>query len=193
MAAIHSIAVFCGSRLGHKPAYQAAARALGTGLAAARIRLVYGGGRVGMMGAVADAVLAGGGQVLGVIPDFLLQWEVAHPGVTDMVVTASMHARKQRMAEESDAFVALPGGLGTLDETIEIITWRLLRLHDKPILLCDVEGSAGPLEAAIEAAIAQGFAGPEARRSYEVVNGVTALLTRLTALPAGSGGASERL
>ncbi len=193
MLKINSIAVFCGSRLGHNPAYEAAARTLGSGLAAAGIRLVYGGGRVGMMGVLADAVLEGGGNVLGVIPDFLLQWEVAHPGVADMVVTASMHARKQHMAEQADAFVALPGGLGTLDETIEIITWRLLRLHNKPILLCNVEGSAAPLQAAIEAAIAQGFAGEEARDTYEVVDGVAALLQRLGTLPAGLTGPTERL
>lgn len=193
MAGIHSIAVFCGSRLGANPAYAAAARDLGLGLAAAGIRLVYGGGRVGLMGALADSLLAAGGSVRGVIPDFLVQWEVAHPGVTDMVVTASMHARKQRMAEEADAFVALPGGLGTLDETIEIITWRLLRLHDKPILLCDVDGSAAPLCAAIEAAIAQGFAAPTARAAYEVVEGVPALLERLGRLETGSSVRTERM
>ncbi|MDR3537508.1 MAG: TIGR00730 family Rossman fold protein [Acetobacteraceae bacterium] len=193
MPAINSIAVFCGARLGNNPAYEAAAHAMGSGLAAAGIRLIYGGGRVGMMGVLADAVLDGGGTVLGVIPDFLLKWEVAHPGVTDMVVTGSMHARKQHMAEQADAFVALPGGLGTLDETIEIITWRLLHLHDKPILLCNVDGSAAPLRAAIEAAIAQGFADEEARGAYEVIDGVPALLDRLRLLPAGSAGPAGRL
>jgi uncharacterized protein (TIGR00730 family) len=193
MTAINSVAVFCGSRLGANPAFEAAARALGTGLAAAGIRLVYGGGKLGLMGVLADAVLAAGGQVRGVIPDFLVEWEVAHPGVTDMVVTASMHARKQRMAEEADAFITMPGGLGTLDETIEIITWRLLRLHDKPVLLCDVEGSTAPLRAMIDASIANGFAAPEARNTYEVVFGVSPLLERLQALPAGAAGSIERL
>jgi uncharacterized protein (TIGR00730 family) len=193
MASIHSVAVFCGSRLGTNPAFAAASHALGTGLAAAGIRLVYGGGKLGLMGVLADAALAAGGQVRGVIPDFLVGWEVAHPGVTDMVVTDSMHARKQLMAEEADAFVTMPGGVGTLDETIEIITWRLLRLHDKPILLCDVAGSAAPLQAMIDASIALGFAAHEARSAFEVVPGVPALLQRLQALPAGTSGSVARL
>jgi uncharacterized protein (TIGR00730 family) len=193
MPSIHSVAVFCGARSGTNPAHAAAARELGAGLAANGIRLVYGGGRVGIMGTLADAVLAGGGQVLGVIPEFLTQQEVAHPGVQEMVVTSSMHSRKQHMAEQADAFVSMPGGLGTLDETVEIMTWRLLRLHDKPILLCDVEGSAAPLNALIEAVIAQGFAGPEARDTFERVSGVPALLDRLRALPPGPASSAARL
>src|SRR3954454_6306859 len=116
MTAIHSIAVFCGSRSGHDPIHAKAGRVLGRGLAELGIRLVYGGGRVGLMGVVADAVLEGGGSVLGVIPDFLMRREVAHGGVTEMVVTDSMHDRKRRMYEESDAFLTMPGGIGTLDE-----------------------------------------------------------------------------
>ena len=149
MPQIHSVAVFCGARAGSAPVFRQAATALGRGLAEAGIRLVLGGGRIGLMGAVADAALASGGAVTGVIPDFLTRAEVAHPGVRDMVVTDSMHSRKQRMFELSDAFVSLPGGLGTLDETVEIITWRQLRLHAKPVLLCDVAGSAGPFLAMI--------------------------------------------
>lgn len=193
MARIYSIAVFCGSRAGNDPVYAEAARALGRGLAAAGIRLVYGGGRVGLMGQVADAVLKNGGTVLGVIPEFLTRWEVAHEGVSDMVVTDSMHSRKRHMFEEADAFVSLPGGLGTMDETIEILTWRQLRLHSKPILLCDVIGSAAPFVAAIDAAIAQGFAPKEAREWFEVVDGVPALLERLGTLPIGRAGPAERL
>lgn len=193
MPAIQSIAVFCGSRPGNHPGFARAARDLGHGLAKAGIRLVYGGGRIGLMGAVADAVLEAGGEVLGVIPEFLTRREVAHSGVTDMVTTDSMHSRKQRMFAESDAFVSMPGGLGTLDETIEIITWRQLGLHDKPILLCDVNGSARALEAAIEAAIATGFAGADTRRLYEVIDGVPALLQRLQALPSGVSVPAERL
>ena len=113
MHEISSVAVFCGSRLGGDPAFAAAAGELGTGLGRAGNRLVYGGGRNGMMGVLADAVLAAGGAVLGVIPDFLTKWEVAHPHVTEMIVTSSMHDRKRRMAEVADAFVALPGGLGS--------------------------------------------------------------------------------
>ncbi len=142
MPAIHSLAVFCGSRVGAGPAYAEAGRALGRGLARAGIRLVYGGGRIGIMGVVADAVLQAGGNVLGVIPDFLTRIEVAHQAVSEMIVTDSMHARKLRLYEEADAFLTMPGGLGTFDETFEVITWRQLGLHDKPILLCNVAGWA---------------------------------------------------
>lgn len=193
MPAIHSVAVFCGSRPGDHPAFAHAARTLGRSLGEAGIRLVYGGGRVGLMGAIADAVLAAGGEVLGVIPEFLTRLEVAHSGVTDMAVTDSMHSRKQRMFAESDAFISMPGGLGTLDETIEIITWRQLGLHDKPILVCDVAGSAAPLVGAIEGAIANGFARQETLRLFELVHGVPALLARLRELPSGAAVAAERL
>ncbi|MGE4046357.1 MAG: TIGR00730 family Rossman fold protein [Acetobacteraceae bacterium] len=193
MTRIHSIAVFCGSRPGNDPAFAAAAHDLGHGLAAAGIRLVYGGGRVGLMGILADAVLEAGGTVLGVIPEFLIRWEVAHQGLNEMAVTDSMHDRKRRMFEEADAFLSMPGGIGTLDETIEIISWRQLRLHDKPILICDVAGSSAPLAAALEANIARGFAAPETRRLYEFVEGVPAALDRIKALPRGPGGPPERL
>ena len=183
MPHIHSVAVFCGSRAGNDPAYQAAAQALGKGLAEAGIRLVYGGGRVGLMGVLADAALAAGGTVLGVIPEFLTRREVAHESVTEQVVTESMHSRKQRMFEAADAFISLPGGLGTLDETIEIITWRQLRLHTKPILICNVAGSATPFLATIEAAIDADFALPGTRQLYEVLQGVPAVLQRLSHLP----------
>ena len=180
----YSVAVFCGSRLGNNPAFAAAATALGAGLARAEMRLIYGGGKVGMMGALADAALAAGGQVVGVIPEFLIGWEVAHPGLTDIVVTTSMHARKQRMAEMADAFVMLPGGLGTLDETVEILTWRQLRLHAKPVFLCDIAGSAAPLVNAVDAFIAQGFSSPEIRGYFQQLDGVAATLARLAALAA---------
>jgi uncharacterized protein (TIGR00730 family) len=182
MPEINAVAVFCGSRSGNDPAYRSAAQALGQGLAEAGIRLVFGGGRIGLMGIMADAALGAGGEVLGVIPEFLTRREVAHEGITELAVTNSMHSRKQRMFEAADAFVSLPGGLGTLDETIEIITWRQLRLHDKPILLCDVAGFTGPFLATIEAAIAADFAFQEARQLYEVVSGVPAVLQRLAHL-----------
>ena len=193
MTAIQSLAVFCGSRVGINPAYAEAGRALGHGLGKAGIRLVFGGGRIGIMGVVADAVLAAGGKALGVIPEFLTQWEVAHEHVTQMVVTDSMHTRKRRLYEESDAFLIMPGGLGTFDEAFEIITWRQLRLHDKPILLCNVAGSVDPLVATIDHAIAQGFADPGCRKLFEVIEGVAAVLERLKALPAGTGGPPDRL
>jgi uncharacterized protein (TIGR00730 family) len=193
MTAIHSLAVFCGSRVGVNPAYANAGRALGRGLGQAGIRLVFGGGRIGIMGVVADAVLAAGGKVLGVIPEFLTQWEVAHENVTQMVVTDSMHTRKRRLYEESDAFLVMPGGLGTFDEAFEIITWRQLRLHDKPILLCNVAGSIEPFVATIDHAISQGFADPACRALFEVIEGVPAVLERLKTLPAGRSGSAERL
>ena len=191
MPKIHSVGVFCGSRHGASPAFATAARDLGTGLAQRGMRLVYGGGRVGLMGVIADAALAAGGEVLGVIPEFLKRWEVAHEGLKHMIVTPGMHVRKHRMFEAADAFVTLPGGIGTLDETIEVISWRQLRLHDKPILICDVEGSAEPLRLALEATITQGFADPATRGLYEFVPGVAATLDRLSALhqaPAAGAG-----
>jgi uncharacterized protein (TIGR00730 family) len=193
MSHIHAVAVFCGSRSGNDPAYRSAAQALGRGLADAGIRLVYGGGRIGLMGILADAALAAGGMVTGVIPEFLTRREVAHPAITELIVTDSMHSRKQRMFEAADAFISLPGGLGTLDETIEIITWRQLGLHAKPVLICDVIGSAAPFLAAIEATIAADFAAAEARRFYEVLDGVPAVLQRLAHLHRAARGEAARL
>ncbi len=193
MPRIYSIAVFCGSRAGGDPAFAAAARDLGIGLAHAGIRLVYGGGKNGMMGVLASAMLGAGGKVLGVIPDFLTKWEVTHPGLTEVEITASMHDRKRRMAEEADAFAALPGGIGTLDELFEIVSWRQLRLHDKPIYVCDVAGSAAPFVAAVEGAIAQGFAGPETHALFTVVDGVETLMHRLRQGASGSEMDASRL
>jgi hypothetical protein len=193
MPAIHAVAVFCGSRAGNDPAYNAAAQALGRALGEAGIRLVYGGGRIGLMGAMADAALAAGGTVLGVIPEFLTRREVAHEGLGELVITASMHSRKQRMFEAADAFISLPGGLGTLDETIEIITWRQLGLHAKPILICDIAGSAAAFLATIAAAIAAGFADPGVHKLYQVVDSVPAVLQCLAQLHRGARGDAARL
>ncbi len=190
MADIRAVAVFCGASPGHAPVFREAAVALGTGLAQAGLQLIYGGGHVGLMGAVSDAAVAAGGSVVGVIPDFLMRREVAHAGIEELIVTDSMHSRKRRMFELADAFVSFPGGLGTLDETFEILTWRQLKLHDKPIVICDIAGSARPLLAAIEASVAAGFARPEVHALYEVVDGVPALLRRLRQVaPAGEGAA----
>ena len=188
-----AVAVFCGSRPGHDPRALQAAVALGTGLAERGIRLIYGGGRIGLMGAVADAALAQGGLVTGVIPEFLTHMEVAHTGLTALHVTESMHTRKRMMFDLADAFVTLPGGLGTLDETIEIITWRQLGLHAKPVLLCNAGGWADPLLAALEASIAQGFTGEEARGFFDVVPDVAGVLTRLARLAPSPDAPSARL
>jgi uncharacterized protein (TIGR00730 family) len=135
-----SICVYCGSRFGDDPAFEAAARELGTLVAQAGGQLVYGGGRVGLMGTVADAALAAGGHVVGVIPDALMQREVGHAGLSELHVVHTMHERKQRMAERADAFVALPGGIGTLEELYEMWSWQQLGYHDKPVALLNVAG-----------------------------------------------------
>jgi hypothetical protein len=193
MNGINSVTVFCGSRPGSRPEFAASARELGLGLGHAGIRLVYGGGKNGMMGVLADAVLEAGGTVLGIIPHFLTKSELAHQGVTEMTVVDSMHDRKRRMAEAADAFVTLPGGIGTMDETIEIISWRQLHLHDKPIYICDIAGSAAPLVTAIDGMIAQAFAPAEAREFFKVVDGVPALLKLLGSAPRGTAMAGSRL
>lgn len=179
MPRIHSVAVFLSSRFGDNPAWREAATALGAGLARAGIRVVYGAGGVGLMGVLADAALAAGGEVFGVIPDFLVRREAAHPGPIETVVTSTMHDRKLRMADAADAFVTMPGGIGTYDETIEVISWRQLGLHKKPILICDIAGSATPLLGLLRGAVAQGFAGPETDGFYEVHPSVDAVLARL--------------
>jgi uncharacterized protein (TIGR00730 family) len=181
---IRSAVVFCGSRPGRNPAWRDAAEALGRGMATAGIRLIYGGGRTGLMGAVADGALAAGGAVTGIIPHFLQAREVAHVGVQDLIITDNMHSRKQLMSEHADAFVTLPGGLGTLDETVEIITWRQLGLHDKPILVANLNGWADRLVGLLDGFVEDGFATEAARGLYEILPDVPAVLRRLTALPA---------
>jgi uncharacterized protein (TIGR00730 family) len=152
-----SLCVYCGSRAGDLPAFAAAADELGTLIGGAGGRLVYGGGRVGLMGRVADATLAAGGRVLGVIPQALMEREVGHRGLTELVVVQTMHERKQRMAEAADAFVALPGGIGTLEELYEMWSWQQLGYHDKPVALLNVAGYYDALLAFMHTAQARGF------------------------------------
>lgn len=159
-APIRSVCVFCGSSRGSHPAYVEAATAMGRLLAERGLTLVYGGGRVGLMGALADAVLAAGGEAHGVIPYFLSRKEVAHQGLTRLEEVESMHERKARMAELADAFVALPGGAGTLEEIAEIWTWSQLGLHDKPIGFLNVAGYFDPLFAFVDHAVAEAFIKP---------------------------------
>jgi uncharacterized protein (TIGR00730 family) len=159
-----SICVYCGSNSGARPVYAERARALGARIAAEGMALVYGGGNVGLMGIVADAVLEGGGEVIGVIPEHLVQLEVAHRGLTRLDVVAGMHERKQRMFELADAFVALPGGFGTLDEMFEMLTWRQLGLGAKPCAFLDVEGFYAPLMAMIDHMVAERFLHPDQRQ-----------------------------
>ena len=155
-----SVAVFCGSSFGTDPAFAEAARALGDGLGRRGVRLVYGGAQVGLMGVAAQAALDAGGRVLGVVPGFLKRLELAHEHLTELVVTETLHERKAAMADAADAFVVLPGGFGTFDELIEIITWRRLGLHDKPIAVCNVAGWADPAAALFRTIVALGFATP---------------------------------
>lgn len=158
-----SICVYCGSNSGGKPAYAERATALGTRIARENLALVYGGGNVGLMGIVADAVLDAGGEVVGVIPQQLVDWEVAHRGVTRLEVVGSMHERKARMFDLSDAFVALPGGFGTLDEMFEMLTWRQLGLGAKPCAFLDVDDFYDPLLAMIDRMVAERFLHAEQR------------------------------
>ena len=152
-----TICVYCGSNAGSKPAYAERARALGARIARDGHTLVYGGGNVGLMGIVADAVLEHGGEVVGVIPEQLVKWEVAHTGVTRLEVVANMHERKARMFDLADAFIALPGGFGTLDEMFEMLTWRQLGLGQKPCAFLDVEGFYAPLIGMIDRMVEERF------------------------------------
>lgn len=151
------ICVYCGSNAGARPAYKAVARELGTRIAQQGHALVYGGGNVGLMGEVADAALGAGGQVYGVIPEQLVNWEVAHHGLTELIVVNNMHERKMRMFELADAFIALPGGFGTLDEMFEMLTWRQLGLGEKPCAFLSVEGFWQPLMTAIDSMVQERF------------------------------------
>ncbi len=190
---IQSAVVFCGSRPGRDPAWRESAVELGRGLAQAGIRLIYGGGRTGLMGAVADGALAAGGAVTGIIPDFLQAREVSHTGVSDLIVTTSMHIRKQLMSEMADAFVVMPGGLGTLDETMEIITWRQLGLHDKPILIVNVRGWARRMLDMLDGFVADGYSDASSVDLYEVVPDVASVLARLSEVPLTPAIAGARL
>ena len=165
-----SVCVYCGSGFGNDPAFRIAAETLGTALGSAGVRLVYGGGAVGLMGVVAQAALKAGGTVLGIIPQFLVDREVMLPGVTELVVTADMHERKRLMFEAADAFVALPGGIGTLEELVEQLTWAQLGRHSKPIVLADVSGFWTPLIDLLQHMRELGFIRPEFEVAYTVAS-----------------------
>ena len=169
MAAVASLCVFCGSQTGGNPAHAEAARSLGAALARRGITLVYGAGGIGLMGVVADAALAGGGKVVGVIPEHLESLEVAHPELTEMVITEDMFSRKRTMFDRSDGFVVLPGGFGSLDEFFEVLTWKQLGLLDKPLVVLDSEGFWGPLLDLLDHVSAEGFAPPATSRLATVV------------------------
>jgi uncharacterized protein (TIGR00730 family) len=186
MKKITRLCVYCGSSGTVDMRYREAASELGACLGAAGIGLVYGGGRVGLMGLLADAALRAGGKVIGIIPTRLLDAEVAHLGVSELVVVDSMHDRKRLMAEKADAFAVLPGGIGTLDEFFEIVSWKQLELHHKPILLVDIDGYWAPLRALLDHIVVNGFARPQTRRLVHIVSSVSALMAALSEEPAVS-------
>ena len=160
---VRSVCVFCGASIGANPAYREAAVTLGQAIARRGLTLVYGGGAVGLMGIVADAAMAAGGEVVGIIPQSLLDAEVGHKGLTRLEVVDGMHARKARMAELSDAFIALPGGLGTLEELFEVWTWGQLGYHAKPLGLLDVNGFYEKLGGLLDHIVEEGFVRPQHR------------------------------
>ena len=174
-----SLCVYCGSRSGSEAAYADAARAVGTLIGQQGWQLVYGGGRAGLMGLVADATLAAGGQVVGVIPASLMERALGHAGLTELHVVETMHQRKTLMAERADAFVALPGGIGTFEELFEVWTWRQLGYHDKPLGLLNVAGYYDALLAFIAQVTEHGFVAPAQRDLLEVDSDPSALLARL--------------
>ena len=176
---VNSVCVYCGSRDGAQPTYASAAEDLGRALANGGMRLVYGAGDVGLMGRVARACVAAGGDTFGVIPTHLLEMEVGKRDLNTFVVTETMHERKKVMFMNADAVIVLPGGAGSLDEFFEVLTWRQLGLHDKPILLLNVEGYWNPLIALIDHVIARGFAGDDIRGYVTVVDTVEAALTAI--------------
>lgn len=183
MSGLRSIAVFCGSTAGSDPAFAEAAGQTGRALAERGIELVYGGGGTGLMGAVADGALSAGGQVTGVIPRALVDRELAHPGVSELVVVDSMHERKAQMAERAEAFLALPGGAGTLEEVTEQWTWAQLTIHDKPCGLLDVAGFWQPFAAMLERMTAEGFVRESQSGIVTIDDDLAALLDRLAQPP----------
>ena len=181
-----SVCVFCGSKTGRHPEFAETAREFGHGLAQAGMQLVYGGGNIGLMGIVADAALDAGGKVIGVIPESLLSRELGHSGVTDLQVVDSMHTRKARMADQSHAFVALPGGLGTFEELFEVVTWAQLQLHTKPVGLLNVAGYYDKLIEFLESTVSAGFVSPHHHQLLHVFTDVPQLLDWLQDQPARS-------
>jgi uncharacterized protein (TIGR00730 family) len=178
-----SVCIFCGSQYGSDPAYRRTATALGELLGAAGVAIIYGGGHVGLMGAAADAAMAAGGEVIGLIPARLLEREVGHRAITKLITTRDMFERKQEMIDRADAFVILPGGLGTLDELLEVITLRQLGYHDKPIVVVNLDGYWDPFIALVDQVVAHDFALPSARTLYRVVDTVDQVLPTLGIAP----------
>lgn len=176
---IQNIAIFCASASGANPVYRESAEKLGRALAGRNIGIVYGGARVGLMCAVAEASLSAGGKVIGVIPEVLVDLEVAHHGITELHVTDTMHTRKALMSQHADAFVALPGGFGTFEELFEVLAWHSLRLHQKPIVLLNISGFYDKLLGFLDHCIAEGLLKPKNREALLVANTVEDVLRLL--------------
>jgi len=176
---VNTVCVYCGSSFGAKPAYAEATKQLAVALAERNLRVVYGGASAGLMGLLADTVLEHGGEVEGVIPRVLVDREVAHRGLTELHVVESMHERKAKMAELSDGFVALPGGIGTLEELIEVYTWSYLGIHSKPLGLVNTDGYYDGLTAFLDHSVTEGFLRPQTRASLLVAPDPAALLDEL--------------
>ena len=194
MAELISLCVYCGSSAEVCPEHRDAAAELGRLAASRGVRIVFGGGRVGLMGILADAALAAGGRVTGIIPAHLQSREVGHNDVSELEIVDSMHSRKMRMFELSDAFCILPGGLGTLDETFEIVTWKQLGLHDKPVLLINLGGYWDPLLRLIDHQVAAGYVRPRHARLLTVVSRVADVFDTIAREPPPAiPGQQERL
>jgi hypothetical protein len=178
---LQRLAVYCGANSGHDPAYAASTILLGKAMAARRIDLVYGGGRLGLMGIIADTVLAEGGRVHGVIPEMLKDLEVAHRGVTELHIVQTMHERKAKMTDLTDAFVALPGGVGTMDELFEAWSWNALGYHNKPFAILNIGGYWDSLIAFLDTMAEQGFVSPERRKHLIISDNIPDCLDRLAA------------
>ncbi|HET6620302.1 MAG TPA: TIGR00730 family Rossman fold protein [Dongiaceae bacterium] len=178
---VKSVCVYCGASSGASSTFLKIATDVGRALGEHRIRLIYGGGGIGLMGAVADAVLAAGGDVVGIIPKHLQQAELGHRGLTELKIVDTMHTRKRMMFDLSEAFIVLPGGMGTLDETFEIITWRQLGMHDKPIILLNHEQYWDPFLGLVDHVIGNGFARPAARQLFSVASSIGRLFDLLEA------------
>ena len=176
MRKLSGVCVYCGSREGNDPAFVREAEALGAALASAKVRLIYGGASIGMMGTIARAVLAGGGQVTGIIPKFLTMMETPLEGVTERILTEDMHQRKQIMFNRSDAFVVMPGGIGTLDEVMEMLTWRQLHRHRKPIVFLNIKGYWDSLLALMDHIVDTNFAHENLRTYYSTVTSAADVL-----------------
>lgn len=183
MSKLSTVCVYCGSSSNVRESYKQAARQLGAALVEAGIDLIYGGGDVGIMGITAEAVLSNGGKVTGIIPEFLEKSEIGKDNLTELMVVPSMHIRKQHMAEMSDGFIVLPGGFGTLDELFEILTWRQLSLHNKPIVIVNIDGYWDPLVQMVDHIVAEGFA---AEKNLSLIQTVSRVEDVVPALEAGA-------